>query len=162
MIETTVDVSGLDTTIRDLVRAGRDLRPIFRAIRPRVRDDLKQHFEQRQGPDGAWAPRAASSVARIISRGGLIKRGKRKGQLKKRTARRLANQLGRLKYAWAYQVSADQLVAVNRVLWAIAQHDGDVVGHGSRIPARPFAWASDGLKQAFRSSIVKHFLEAAR
>jgi phage gpG-like protein len=132
---------GLDA----MVRAGRDLRPVWQRARKDLRDDLKQHFDEAKGPDGTWAPRAQSSIDRILRTGGRRKNVTKKGVVKKRAARRLKNQLGRLRTAWRITYNARQIEAASIVKWAGVHQWGGTAGRGSRIPARPFAWASDAL-----------------
>ena len=153
-IEVELDdvLDGLDA----MVRAGRDLRPVWRAAKKDLREDLKQHFADARGPDGAWAPRAQSSVERILGAGGRRRNVTRKGAVKKGAARRLKNQLGRLRTAWRITYSARQIEATSSVKWAGVHQYGGTAGHGSSIPARPFAWVSDVLLGKIAISVRDH------
>lgn len=161
MFTVDLNLGGADRLFRNLVRAGGDLRPVFRAIRKDVKQDLQEHFARQQGPNGSWPARDPDTVARIIGKRGLIQRGKRKGQFTKRSQRRVANQLGRLKYAWRYDYNRQALTASNLVPWAIVHQEGGAAGR-SKIPARPFAWASPPLVGIFRSAVLRHLHGAAR
>lgn len=151
-----VDLDDVFAGLNEMVKAGRDLRPVFKDARKDLRVDLKAHFDAASGPDGAWAPRAPSTVARILSTGGHRRNVTRKGKVKKGAARRLANQLGRLKSAWRITYDKGQLVATSNVKWAGIHQFGGMAAKRALIPARPFAWVSDVFLGALSVSVAAH------
>lgn len=155
-----VDVRDVVQGMDALVRRGRDLRPVFRELRTPFRADLKNHFGERAGPDGAWAPYAASTLERFRrGRGNVRRRGARKGQVTKRGARRLANQLGRLKSSFIFRAGRKDLEAVSRVPWGGVHQFGGSAGRGAQIPSRTFAWVSDTFALAAATQIRDYILE---
>lgn len=155
-----VDLDDVYEGLDALVRAGRDLRPVWREVRGGLRGDLKNHFDQRQGPEGAWAPPAASTIERLLRQGGRSANINRKGQLKRRAARRLANQLGRLKSAWTIAYTRGSLTGESKAPWSGIHQDGGVAGRGARIPARPFAWVTDSFLGVVADSVLKYLGKA--
>ena len=51
-------LAGLDA----MQKAGKDLRPLWKQVRPLLKTDLGQHFADRAGPNGAWPAWAASPI----------------------------------------------------------------------------------------------------
>lgn len=141
-----------------MVAAGKDLRPVFRATRADLRNDLKDHFEHAQGPDGSWAPRNPATVEHILSTGGRARNITRKGRVKRSAAKRLANVLGRLRSAWKISYDKRSLEATSIVPWAAVHQYGGVAGRHAHIPARPFAWASDTLLGTLAARVAAHVL----
>lgn len=154
LVEVQLDdvMDGLDK----MVRAGKDLRPVWKAVRRGLFDDLHQHFSDRQGPEGAWAPRAQSSVERLLQPHGGKSRITRKGTLKRKYARILVNQLGRLKSWWLIKYDRGSLSATSGAKWSGIHQEGGVAGRGARIPARPFAWVSGSFLGAVADHVLEH------
>jgi len=141
--------------IDEMARAGGDLRPVWREAQPLIRDDLYDHFEKAIGPGGTWQKRAPSSEARILQGAGTRrKRGARKGLPTARGAKRLRNQLGRLKTAWLVTIRGGFIEFRNRVWWSDIHYEGGVAGKGSRIPARPFAFVSQRVLDTVATKVV--------
>jgi phage gpG-like protein len=110
-----------------------DGRKVFRDARKPLRGDLREHAKAQASPDGRWAPIASSTKER---------RARGKGR-----RRRL---LGRLPTAIALTSGADFVRAVSRAKWSRIHQDGGRAGHGAKIPARPFMWASKKLTRLVR------------
>lgn len=157
LVEVKLDdvFAGLDA----MVRQGKDLRPVWRAVRGALRKDLADHFASRSGPDGTWAPPAQSTIERQLSRGGRSRNVTRRGTLKRRAARRLANQLGRLKSWWTIRYDHGSLSASSGARWSNAQQDRATVGHGARLPSRIFAWVTDSFVGAVADNILDHVVK---
>lgn len=146
----------------ELMRArGRDLTPVFRSLRDKLKADVADHFAQNEGPDGKWPGYAPSTLARALARKGFHRRrGARRGQFTKRGERWVGNQLGRLKFPSAakIRIRRDSMAMTARTGWAGVHQFGGIVGKGSLIPQRTFLWASDGLQDAFESAVTTHLL----
>lgn len=160
--EIYLDLGELEEAFRRLKRKARNFRDAFRAFRPELNQDIRAHFENRTGPSATWAPRAPSSIERMLAGGGRVRRGKRKGQVKKRAQRRLDNQLGRLKYALQFTVTGSYIEVRSRVPWGTIHQTGGTAGKGARIPARPFLWASAAKVELLRRMVVKELKAAIR
>lgn len=132
----------------DMRRASRELGSVFREIRPVMRADQKDHASKAAGPDGKWAPRAASTLGRM-SRGSRRFKGTRRRKLSRRP-------LGRLVTAVTYSASKAGVFATSRVAWSNVHQEGGRVGRGARLPARPFLWISDSLADTAARAIAEH------
>jgi hypothetical protein len=64
---------------------------------------------------------------------------------KRQGSRRAKKPMGRLPGATRYSATATSVSGVSKALWSGAQQDGAIVGHGSRLPSRPFLWISDDM-----------------
>lgn len=102
-----------------------DLRPVWREARKPIRRDIADHRAKQEGPDGAWAPRAAAT------------------KLRSRSGRRARRMLGRLPSANRTTTDPRRLVIRSMVAWSEAQRTGATVGHGARIPGRDWMYVSD-------------------
>lgn len=146
----------------ELMRArGRDLTPVFRSLRDKLKADVADHFAQNEGPDGKWQGYAPSTLARALARKGFHRRrGARRGQFTKRGERWVGNQLGRLKFPSAHKIRIrrDSMAMTARTGWAGVHQFGAVVGKGSRVPARTYLWASEQLQNAFQGAVVDHLI----
>lgn len=158
MPDQVVDISSVHEMFRTLEGRSADLRVPFRQIRRDVNQDLLEHFEQKRGPAGGWPDWAASTEEKFLgwrnnrptgrrahgwgSRANVHNRGKKRGQLTLRGAKRRGNVLGKLKSAWRFLIDKASLIAISRVPFSLAHQDGDIVGHGARLPARKHMWLS--------------------
>lgn len=124
----SVDVRDVERSFDAMERRGKQLGQAFRVIKGEMRDDQRDHASKQEGPGGSWAPRAASTAAKMRSIGRAKKR-----------------QLGRLTSAVTYKATADGVVAVSRAPWSGVHQEGGTAGRGSKIPARPFLWISERL-----------------
>lgn len=111
---------GIDAMTRRNVLA-----PAFKALKAPLRADQLEHADAKAGSDGGWAPRAASTLARH--------------KYKPRLPRKL---LGRLPRAVKYLASGRGVSGESLVGWSGAHQDGEVVGHGARLPKREHLWIS--------------------
>ncbi len=161
MTATTVDVRDVLRGFDAMRAAGKDLRPVFRTVREALRQDVQDHFERNEGPEGRWAPYARSTLDRALQRRKFKrKRGASRGHFTKRGESWARNQLGRLKWPSAHKfiMDAQSLVYVARTGWAGVHQFGGTAGKGSVIPARPFMWASEKLVNEFRHALIGHLL----
>ncbi len=154
-----LDLRDLDAGIRGMLEAAKDLRPAYRLLRKPLRQDQKRHFDWREGPSGTWAPRAPASVAKLLSRGGRRKNYTKKGRVRKGAARRLGNQLGRLKTALKVRMTKAELSIASKVSWAEVQFFGGTAGRGVTIPARPFLWISAELEAEARELLLERVVK---
>lgn len=129
-IYATLDLGDVERGLEAMARRARALGPVFRELKTPLRLDQRDHSKKREGPSALWAPRAASTMARMRAGG-----------------RRARKPMGRLPGAVSYRATASSVSGRSRVLWSGIHQDGGTVGHGARIPARPFLWISDGMLQ---------------
>ena len=153
-----LDLREIDEGLREMSKAGFDPKALFKRQRPLLRSEQKKHFEDRAGPSGAWAPRAQSSIRKVL---GNKKRGfTKKGTVRKGARRRLRNQLGRLKTAWRMRQRKGGLSIESKAPWADIHQVGGTAGHGSAIPARPFVFLSDAFADQFVEDYRNEVLKA--
>jgi hypothetical protein len=157
---TTVDISDVLRGLDAMKARGMDLRPVFSGVRKALKDDQAEHFQNAEGPDGPWQPRAASTEARAAHQmlNATRRRGKLRGTRQRRSRANRRRPLGRFRAVSAYRfiVTRQSLEMRPRGPWAGVHQFGGVVGKGSVIPARPFLWASDSLVDAFEHALVGH------
>lgn len=113
----------------------------FRSLKKPLRDDQRDHAKQKEGPEGKWPPRAASTIERARKRG-----------------KRLRKPMGRLPTAVAYRAGSGGLVAESRAAWSGVHQEGGRVGYGSRIPARPFLWFSESFLRKAAEALLTPIL----
>lgn len=118
----------VEASLEELRRRGQNPAQAMRVIRKEMSRDTRDHADRKQGPDGAWAPRAASTAAKV-----------------RRGSGRARRPLGRLPSAVQYLAERSRVVGRSIVRWSGSQQEGDLVGNGAQIPARPFLWISDRL-----------------
>jgi len=142
VIDLKVDVrlELVEAALQRMNRLGRNLRPLFRAVRKDMRVDQVEHRKRQEGPDGSWPRLAPGTVEKRYQRPGKQGRKRRRGR-----RRRDPRILGRLPTAMDVRSDAVSVRAVSRVPWSGAHEDGATVGHGSRIPKREFLWTSGKL-----------------
>ena len=152
MITATVDIVPLENSFRAAIRAAGDLAPAWRKAKAPARVDLRDHRARNIGPDGPWPARSPFTLqrARSKARKGARQSGKR--------ARRI---LGKLPTALKMDVSARALTIKSRVKWAAIHQEGGRAGRGSKIPPRPFLWASDRLLETIGRIIMDRVLMVA-
>lgn len=124
----TLDLGGVESGLVAMERRARTLGPLFSELKKPLKLDQKAHAKEKRGPSAMWAPRAASTMARM-----------RQG------SHRAHKLMGRLPSATRYASSATSVSGTSKALWSGVHMDGGTVGHGSRLPARPFLWISDGM-----------------
>ncbi|MCA9678831.1 MAG: phage virion morphogenesis protein [Myxococcales bacterium] len=124
--------------------AERGLAPAFREMKKPLRADQRAHAKGKEGPDGAWPPRAARTIEALrAARRSKRIRGRRK-------------LLGKLPGAIKVYADARKVVARSHVAWSGIHQDGGVAGRGARIPARPFLWLSDEMVATAAAILEAH------
>lgn len=127
-----------------LKRRGKNMRSVFVRLKKPFRDDIRGFQKRRMGPDGAWAPRAASTKER--DKGAKTVGGKKGGKKGKRFRRRRKRDLlGVLPKAVSIKTLNKGFRAEAKVPWASVHHDGGTVGNGAVLPARPFLFFSESF-----------------
>jgi len=121
--------------LRQMRRAGKDLRPVLRRLKRPLREDLEEHADSERGPDGSWPRRAP------------------------RTQRPHHDLLGKLPSANTIRQRGQSLQGQNPIPWSAAHNDGDVVGRGSIIPSRPFLFFSDSFLDQADEAVVDHVIK---
>jgi hypothetical protein len=155
-----LDLRQFSDGCQDMNRAGGDMRPVWKALRPLVRADVNEHFAQREGSSSGWPGYAASTLLRIKESKGIVrKRGKRRGQLTRKGERRVGNMLGRIKSAWLFRSTGTEWIMTNRVPWSDVHQQGGTAG-GSSIPKREFAWVSEKTIEVAAELMQAHVMEA--
>lgn len=136
MIETRVNLASVHRALEKLGNV--DLRPAWVPARRALRKDVREHRDRREGPGGAWASRASSTQARAGQRG------------------RARRPMGRLPTATYSVTSHDRLALRSRARWSDVHQRGGTVGHGARLPARPFLWASPAVVREIATAVERH------
>jgi phage gpG-like protein len=116
-----MDLRSLDAGIKDAVKNGRNLSPVFRDLLPLMKADQKVHFRSSESPDGSWRARAQSTVK---------SHGKRPI-------------LGKLRSAFTVEFGPKFIRALSKVKWSGVHQEGGTAGYGARIPQRTHLWLSD-------------------
>jgi phage gpG-like protein len=140
-VSATLDIGDVEQGLEAMQRRAHALGAAFAELKGPLRLDQRDHSKRREGPEGAWAPRAASSSAKLRT-------GRRQrwwSRFRRTKYHRPAKLMGRLSGAVKYTANASGVTGVSRALWSGVHQDGGTVGHGSRIPARPFLWISDDM-----------------
>jgi phage gpG-like protein len=141
VIETRVELEAVYTAFRGLLATAKDHRAAFRdAVKP-LRADQRAHAKAKMGPDASWPSRSPLSRA--------------KSGAKARTRRRRL--LGRLPTALMSKVSPTSLQLISRAKWSAVHMTGGRVGHGAKLPARPFLWASDAVLETIAKIFARRF-----
>lgn len=136
MIAARVNLGPLQRAFNTLRRP--DLRPAWKEARKPLRADIRDHRKKQEGPDGTWSPRAAATKARSGKNG---------------RARRL---LGKLPTALTTLSDRRRVALRSRVAWSDVHRTGGTVGHGARVPARDFLWASGQVLETIAGIVAKH------
>jgi len=161
VITATLDDKAAMKRLEAVKRAGKDLRPVFKLMKPVLRVDVGVHFARSMAPDGAWPGRSQASWQRLRhTKGNTYRKGKRKGALNAKGLKRFRNQLGRLKGAYRFKLYSHRMEMISRVPWAGVHQHGGTVGRGSRIPKREFMWASRQSLERYHNFCGKLLLEA--
>lgn len=155
-----IDLRGLDFAIRSAVRAGADLRPVWRGFRKPLRKSQADHIKAQKGPDGTpWPKLRPSTVRARLSRGGSAKNYTKRGKLRKSAKRKAGKMLSRK------LVSRARVKATRRSISFFAKggvahfhQRGGRAGRGgrSRVAARPFAYVDDELAQKATQAVAEH------
>jgi phage gpG-like protein len=127
MLSVSVDTAVVERSLAELERRGQDLRQPLRIIRKEMRGDQRDHARSKEGPSGKWPARARETVRAARGKG------------------RAKRFMGRLPSAVDYIAEQRRVVARSKVPWSGSHMEGDTVGKGVKLPARPFLWISDKL-----------------
>lgn len=139
-LEVELDATEVEASLRELVRRGQDPLPAMRVIRKEMRLDQREHAQDLEGPEGKWPPRSAATLAKIRKGSGRARRP-----------------MGRLTTAVEYIAKRSAVVGRSKVPWSGSHMEGDRVGNGARLPARPFLWISDRLLET-AITVLERFL----
>ena len=168
-VSVTADVRAAQARLRRLVKAGHDLRPVWRDSRKAVRDDQKDHGKKQEGPEGGWKPLAASTIAQRSGRrrrAAELRKGVARRRLSNRRRRRKTASskrvLGRLPYLLDTKITSSSLFVISQVPWSGVQQSGGRAGKRARIPARPFLWLSHRVIILTVNKVEQHLLDAWR
>ena len=142
-VSATLDIGDVEKGLAAMQRRARVLGPAFRELKRPLRLDQRDHSKRRAGPSAMWAPRAASTMAKLRAGG-----------------RRARKPLGKLSGAVAYTADATAVRARSRVLWSGVHQDGGTVGRGAKLPARPFLWISDDMLRVAEHTLGRALVRA--
>lgn len=160
MADTELDFRQLDKAFKAMDRAGADLRPVWRELRRPMRAEQSKHFSAQRGPDGPWAPLAASTRAKRLSAIAPSKRRTKKGRLRKPVQRRIGRILSRKLIKGArLRVRRRLLMIAQGKRWAAPHQHGATVGHGARLPAREYLWIGPQLLRQTVEAAEKHLVK---
>lgn len=157
MPSTTVDLRQVDRGLRRMLRAGADMRPVWRQVRGPFRAAQKKHIDAKEDSQGrAWKPLAPSTLRKRLSKGGAAKKFTKNGKrMRKKYQRRMGTILSKRMTSRArIKVAPDfiQLSGSGSSRSWIHQHGGRAGRRGrSRIPKREYIYV-DGptLKLSIR------------
>ena len=151
-----VDLRDVESGLRRMQMAGKDLRPLFKRVKSDMRADMRDHAKSEEGPSGKWPSLDPDTLAKRSRQG----QGRRHRGKKKRRRKAFGKKLGRLPRAFAVTYSRSFIRATSRVKWSGAHQGGAIVGKGSRLPDRTFLWASSGLLQIVARKAVDYLVGA--
>lgn len=141
MLRVEVDTREVEAALAELERRGQNPAPAMRVIRKEMRLDQRDHAREKEGPEGKWPARAASTIAKIRKGSGRARRP-----------------MGRLVSAVAYTAERSRVVGRSLVRWSGSHMEGDRVGRGATLPARPFLWISDKLLDTAETVLARFLL----
>lgn len=156
MLGVKVDDSSVQAGFRDVRDAGRRLEAVFRKLRQPMRRDQADHAREEAGPDGPWPARTTKARTRKM----FAKVRRRKGQPAQAEVFRFTGLLGVLPDVIQVKAIGATVFARSPIKWAKAHADGDVVGRGSTLPARPFLYVSEKLGELATEMIGDHLEDA--
>lgn len=137
-----IDIRDWETGANAMIRAARNLKPVWRRLEIPMELDQESHFAKQEGPDGKWPKRAASTLD------ARRRRGRNKGKM-----------LGKLKTAFKIAIERKSIEAFSLVEWAESHQFGGTVGRGSRLPRREHLYIGAKFAQLAFDEIGK-FLTA--
>lgn len=161
-----VDLSQVTHDFASMEAAAAKLRPVWGSLRRPMRDDQRDHARKQAGPEGKWPKNSAATIERRQQ----AKRGRRRAMKAAKTGKfnnkrrqfRASKLMGSMpnRTVKVQTLGGDGLQAISKVAWSGVHQEGGRVGRGSRIPARPFLWLSDGFKRAAVEALEKHIVGA--
>lgn len=116
--------------------------------RARVVEEFKKQVSGDQSPFYSSDKRAMKSVGKLRERFGRAE------------AAASARLLGRMPSAMRSKISGLVLTVINTISWSGAQNEGATVGHGAKLPARPFNYLDATDVEVF-AEIVENLIIAA-
>jgi len=116
------DLRELDKGFAAMLRAAKNLKPVWRKLEIPMEVDQESHFDARAGSEGKWPAKASATR----------KRDKRKGA-RSRSKKPLGN---RMKSAFEIIIERKEMAAISKVEWAEAHQFGMRVGRGVKLPVR--------------------------
>lgn len=158
-----VDLRQLNDAIKRAEKAGINLKPAWRKLRRPMKADQAYHMKRQQGPNRAsWPPLAASTIAkRLQSMTASGKAFTKRGKMKKSAQRRLGRVLSRkLLSGMKVTIKPKEMSVAARLKWAGVHQHGGRVGHGARIPPRPFIYIGDELLLSAKRVFETHLQRA--
>ncbi len=132
-------LGGLDRALNAMRRP--DLRPVWKDAKKPIRADIADHRNRQSGPDGKWAPRASSTRLKAGRRG------------------RPRKILGKLPTGLTTKSDRRKIAMASRAPWSEVQRSGGTAGHGAKIPARNFLYASDNVLWVIAGLIKRHLIK---
>jgi phage gpG-like protein len=135
--------SGLNARVEGMERAGGQMAPVFHKLRRPLLDDQREHALRAEGPDGPWP-------------GWRKYRGRWQSTGSRKRSRR---PLGKLPKATQTRHTTRSVYVRSVVRWAAVHQEGGTAGKGAVMPARPFLWVSETLRESAAREIAAH-LEA--
>jgi len=151
-----VDDSRVQAGFRDVAAAARGLTKVFQQLRAPMRRDQADHARKEEGPDGPWPAR--KSEQRALKTYAKVRR--KRGGATTAKVYRYHGLLGVVPNVVQVRAIGRTVFARWPIKWASAHADGDVVGHGVKLPARSFAWVSEQLGDLANKMIGDHIKAA--
>jgi phage gpG-like protein len=141
MIGVKVSTKGLDEMRRKIVASKLKLSqnvPLTDYIASRAYKECMTHFQDQQGPEGAWKDLAESTKA-------ARRQGKRKGHGVK-----ILQDTGRLKGSILFRGYPDKAIVFTNVQYGITHQDGT-----NNIPQRKFLWVDNPFLKEMADKYAK-------
>lgn len=142
-VEVTFDSKEVQTLLRQIIKRVNDIdkrsKSYTDSLSKVVLEDIKDHFDRQQGPEGKWAPWSVQ-YRKLMQR-----RGK--------ATNLVLQDSGRLKAGFTkdrIQVSKAGIIWFNPVRYANVHNEG-----GRRLPRRPFAWLRDKAVSKIADETIK-------
>lgn len=148
MLVARLDLDDVEKGFENLTGSQRDrgAAGVFARLKDPLKLDQQEHKATQSGPDGKWAARAQSTIARRRYKG----------------HRAAARPLGRAPTAIQYTSDARGVYGRPRFAWWQALQEGARVGRGHRssLPARVFWWISDQVLEVATEFAADYFRDA--
>jgi phage gpG-like protein len=135
-----LDLRQLDKGFAAMIRAAKNLKPVWRRIQPMLETDQLEHFTEQAGSGGAWPPLSASTLGRRKSNSSS--RAKRRGRNPpKRTSGKIFG--NKMPSAFEILMWPREIAAISKIEWADVHQFGGTAGRGAKIPQREHLWLSE-------------------
>lgn len=158
------DLRKLEKAVKAAVRAGADLRPVWREFRRPLRKIQGEHIKAQKGPDGEqWAKLRPSTIRARMARGGKAKKFTKRGKLRKGAKRKLGKILSRKLVSRARMKVTRRsisLYARGGLLPHLHQGGGRVGRRRVRMWGRPFMYVDSKLARDAFKRVSEHVAEA--